>query len=485
VIHLYRFKGLNIVLDTGSGAVHSVSDPVYDILSFCAGGFFSEEKLAGVTGELSAKYPFDRLSEAMAEVCELIASGLLMSPEQPVEEVSPEGRGAVNKAMCLHVAHDCNMRCLYCFADTGGFSGHRSLMSLETGIAAIDFLLEQSGSRRNLEIDFFGGEPLMNFDVVKELVLYGRKREKEYGKNIRFTLTTNGLLLDDKNSVFINEYMDNVILSIDGRPEVNDRMRKTVSGDGTYAHIICKLLQFIKSRKENNYTENNSYGQKVQNDSNLSSASPLRSPLYYVRGTYTRYNKDFSEDVRHLAELGFSNISIEPAVTNTDEPWALTEADLPDLFAEYDRLADIVIESEKTDNPINFFHFKVDLDQGPCVFKRVSGCGAGTAYVAVTPEGDIFPCHQFAGEPEYRLGNVHDDVFENRLFETFESAHIFSKEDCLDCWARYYCSGGCHANALHFNRSLFKPHRLSCELEKKRLECAIGLAAIRISELQH
>jgi uncharacterized protein len=477
VIHLYRFKGLNIVLDVNSGAVHTVSDAVFDILSLCSGSFFSNEQLEKVFGELAEKFPLDRLSEAICEIGELAAGGMLFTHDPKEDDVRTESRGAVIKAMCIHVAHDCNMRCAYCFTDAGGFSGHRALMPLETGKAAIDFLLERSGNRRNLEIDFFGGEPLMNFDVVKNLVFYGRKREKEYGKHIRFTLTTNGLLLDEENTAFINEYIDNVILSIDGRLEVNDRMRKTVSGKGTYSHIIDKLLLFVRSRKENN-----SNGQEASNESDLCSDSPA-SQLYYVRGTYTAYNKDFSEDVLHLAELGFSNISVEPVVTDKNELWALSEADLPDLFTEYDRLADMVMETEGTDNPINFFHFKVDLDQGPCLFKRVSGCGAGTAYVAVTPEGDIYPCHQFAGEPEYKLGNVYDDVFENRLFEMFDGAHIFSKEECRNCWARFYCSGGCHANALHFNGSLYRPHRLSCELEKKRLECAIGLAAIRMTDL--
>ena len=282
-------------------------------------------------------------------------------------------------------------------------------------------------------------------------------------------------MLDDEKTTFINEHMDNVILSIDGRPEVNDRMRKTVDGGGSYSHIAGKLTRFAEARA----------GGKGQKEAAPSNPTPSRgaafgkSPLYYVRGTYTAFNKDFSEDVLHLARLGFANISLEPAVTDRDEPWALGEADLPELFAEYDRLADLVLESEETDEPISFFHFKVDLDQGPCVFKRASGCGAGTEYIAITPEGDIYPCHQFVGDPEYRLGNVNDDHFENRLADTFRKAHIFSKEDCGTCWAKYYCSGGCHANALHANKDLMKPHRLSCELEKKRLECAIGLAAKR------
>jgi six-Cys-in-45 modification radical SAM protein len=460
VVHLYRFKDLNIVLDVNSGAVHAASDAVFDILSFCEGGFLSNEQLAKVFEDLSEEYSIETLSEAMSEIGELVSSGMLLTPDPRQEEITPEGRGAVIKAMCLHVAHDCNMRCAYCFADGGDFSGLRGLMPLQTGKAAIDFLLEQSGSRHNLELDFFGGEPLMNFDVVKELVLYGREREKEYGKHIRFTLTTNGLLLDEMKTEFINEYMDNVILSIDGRQETNDRMRKTVSGEGTYNYIIDNLTRFAEIRKAAVFPKSN---------------------LYYVRGTFTDFNKDFSKDVQHLANLGFSNISIEPAVTDKNDSWALDEKGISELFAEYDRLADIMIVAEEAGKPISFFHFNVDLDQGPCVFKRASGCGAGTAYVAVTPEGDIYPCHQFVGEEEYKLGNVLDDVFENQLFETFEKANIFSKPECQDCWAKFYCSGGCHANALHMNGSLYKPHSLSCELEKKRLEIAIGLVAKRVT----
>ncbi|MCL2111814.1 MAG: thioether cross-link-forming SCIFF peptide maturase [Clostridiales bacterium] len=452
MIHLYRFKDLNIVLDVNSGAVHAVSDTVFDVLSFCDGTPTDDARRGN-------NLPPATLREARDEIDALTAAGLLYSPAPPESDISPEGRGTHIKALCLHAAHDCNMRCAYCFADTGGFSGTRALMPLETGKAAIDFLLVQSGNRRNLEIDFFGGEPLMNFDVVKALVLYGREREKDYGKNIRFTLTTNGLLLDEKNTAFINEHMDNVILSIDGRPEVNDRMRKTVNGEGTYAHIIDRLAQFKNAREAN--------------------GAPGRSPLYYVRGTFTALNKDFAEDVRFLADMGFKNISIEPAVTDRDEPWALTDADLPELFAEYDRLADLILDYDAAGTPISFFHFNVDLSQGPCVYKRASGCGAGTTYAAITPEGDIYPCHQFVGEHTFRLGSVHDNAFHNPLLKAFEKSHIFSKDDCRECWAKYYCSGGCHANALHIEGDMMKPHRLSCELEKKRLECAIGIAAMR------
>jgi uncharacterized protein len=350
------------------------------------------------------------------------------------------------------------MRCEYCFADTGEFQGERSLLPLETGEKAIDFLIANSGNRRNLEIDFFGGEPLMNWDVVKELVAYGREREKEADKHIRFTITTNGLLLDPEKDAFINEHMDNVILSIDGRPEVNDRMRKTVSGEGTYKHIIKNLRRIADARTK-------------------------QGRLYYVRGTYTGLNKDFSEDVAHLVGAGFENVSVEPVVTDSSRPYVLTEDDLPQLYAEYEKLADIYIDRAERGEPFSFFHFNVDLTQGPCVYKRTAGCGAGTEYVAVSPEGDIYPCHQFVGELEYRLGNVKEadgnpGKFENKLYDKFIKAHIGSKEDCRACWAKYYCSGGCHANALHTNGDIMKPHALGCAIEKKRLECAIGIRAV-------
>ncbi|MDR2609921.1 MAG: thioether cross-link-forming SCIFF peptide maturase [Clostridiales Family XIII bacterium] len=442
MIHLFTFKDLNIVTDTESGAVHVVSGTVYDMLS---------------AAEHKKDRPFcvdaSTQREAKEEIEELVREGLLFSEPVPEELVSPELREPVIKAMCLHIAHDCNMRCAYCFAGTGEYSGERSLLPAETGRNAIDFLLEHSGTRRNLEIDFFGGEPLMNFGVVRDLVRYGRERERELGKHIRFTLTTNGLLLDDENSAFINEHMDNVILSIDGRPEVNDRVRRTVAGGGTYEHIIGKLRRFVKAREK-------------------------AGKLYYVRGTYTAYNKDFAEDVAHLASLGFGNVSVEPVVTSAEEDFALTEADIPELCAEYDRLADLMIEREKSGAPLSFFHFNIDLSQGPCVFKRAAGCGAGTEYVAVAANGDLYPCHQFVGEPAYLLGNVNAGNFENRLFDTFNTAHIFSKPACRDCWAKYWCSGGCHANAVHMNGDILRPHELVCALERKRLECAIGLAAL-------
>ena len=452
-------------MDVNSGAVHAVSDPAFDILSFFENHRSDDfdpldvlfEKRdntpteASAIKSLSQKHDEAALQEAFDELKELAASGLLFSKEDTLMELGAETRGAVIKAMCLHAAHDCNMRCAYCFADEGSFSGTRGLLPLETGKRAIDFLLKHSGARRNLEIDFFGGEPLMNFGVVRDLVAYGNLRASGAGKHIRFTVTTNGLLLDEEKSHFINAHMDNVILSIDGRSEVNDRMRKTLSGAGSYAAVIENIKRFAAEREG----------------------------LYYLRGTYTKYNKDFAKDVRHLAEMGFNNISMEPVVAPDGAAYALDASDIPELLAEYDRLTDFCLELVEAGKPLSFFHFNVDLEQGPCVFKRVAGCGAGTEYVAVSPEGDIFPCHQFAGESEYKLGNVHDADFGNGLFELFNQAHIYQKSDCRDCWAKYYCSGGCHANALKINGDILKPHQLGCILERKRLECAIGIAAVR------
>jgi uncharacterized protein len=454
MIHLFKFRDLNIVTDRESGAVHIVSGTVYDMLQESIG-------IEASTEHRAEPATAEELSEARVEIDELIQDGLLFAEPLPEEFVSPENREPVIKAMCLHIAHDCNMRCDYCFAGTGEYSGERSMLSAETGRNAIDFLLTHSGNRKNLEIDFFGGEPLMNFGVVRELVRYGRERESDFGKNIRFTITTNGLLLDDENTTFINEYMDNVILSIDGRPEVNDRLRHTVSGGGTYEHIIEKLLKFAKQRE-------------------------AAGKLYYVRGTYTAYNKDFVKDIEHLAALGFKNISVEPVVAPSEKSYALTDDDLPELLFEYGRLTDLMIERETNGEPLSFFHFNIDLSQGPCIYKRAAGCGAGTEYVAIAADGDIYPCHQFVGEPAYLLGNVNDagiadggTPFENRLFETFNRAHIYRKPACRECWAGYWCSGGCHANAIHLNDDILQPYEIGCVLEKARLEYAIGLAAQR------
>lgn len=445
MIHKYQYKDQYIVLDINSGAVHVVNEIVYDILNY-----YKEKPLGEIPELLTVKYGNNDIAEALEDIKYLVDNEMLYTDDSQVTLDMLEGRGAVIKAMCLHVAHDCNMNCKYCFGDKGAFEGVRSLLSLETGMKAIDFLLVNSGSRRNLEIDFFGGEPLMNFEVIKELVAYGRKAEKVYNKNIRFTITTNGLLLDDAKADYINENMDNVILSIDGRPEVNDNMRRTVNDKGTYEIITRNYLRFVEKRKG----------------------------TYYVRGTFTRENLDFSEDVKHLVDQGFKNVSVEPVVTDPSFGYALQDDDKELIFKEYDKLTDLYLDYAKKGQKFEFFHFNLDLTQGPCVVKRVSGCGAGTEYVAVSPEGDIYPCHQFVGNQDFKLGNLYADHFENNRYDEFNKAHIYNKEKCRECWAKFYCSGGCHANAFHMNHDILKPYELGCELEKKRIECAIAIKAI-------
>lgn len=451
MIHKYQYKDRYIVLDVNSGAVHAVNDIVYDILDY-----YKEKSAEDITELLADMYPTEKILEALDDIRYLVENEMLYTDDSQVTLNMLEGRGAVIKAMCLHVAHDCNMTCKYCFGDTGAFDGVRSMLQLETGKKAIDFLLKHSGSRRNLEIDFFGGEPLMNFDTVRKLVAYGREAEKTLGKNIRFTITTNGLLLDDEKADYINENMDNVILSIDGRPEVNDKMRRTVNGKGTYDIITKNYHRFVEKRKG----------------------------TYYVRGTFTRENLDFSEDVKHLADQGFRNVSVEPVVTDQSFSYALQNEDKEAILREYDRLTDLYLEYAEEGRKFEFFHFNVDLNQGPCIVKRVSGCGAGTEYVAVSPEGDIYPCHQFVGNPDFRLGNLNDEEFINKRYDEFNRAHIYNKEKCRNCWAKFYCSGGCHANAYHVNHDILVPYELGCEMEKKRIECAIAIKVILSDEEQ-
>ncbi len=445
MIHKYNYQDQYIVLDVNSGAVHVVNEIVYDILDL-----YQDHTKEEIVSALNGKYDSSNLMEAVEDIAYLVDEGMLFTDDSQITMDMLEGRGAIIKAMCLHVAHDCNMTCKYCFGDKGAFEGQRLLLSIETGKKAIDFLLAQSGTRRNLEIDFFGGEPLMNFEVIKELVSYGREAEKPYGKNIRFTITTNGLLLDDAKADYINEHMDNVILSIDGRREVNDTMRRTVNDKGTYDIIIDNYRRFVEKR----------------------------NGTYYVRGTFTRNNLDFAADVKHLVDLGFKNVSVEPVVTDLSYDYALQEEDTDSILKEYDKLTELFLDYAKEGKTFEFFHFNVDLNQGPCVVKRVSGCGAGTEYVAVSPEGDIYPCHQFVGNTDFRLGNLTDDKFENKLYDEFNQAHIYNKEKCNECWAKFYCSGGCHANAYHMNQDMRKPYELGCDLEKKRIECAIAIKAI-------
>ncbi len=442
MIHKFTQGGMFFVLDVNSGAVHAVDEIVYDVLDF-----YPNSKPIEIIKSLKEKYAEDKVKECIEEVDYLIEHEMLFADDAYVNNIEFANRSPVIKAMCLHIAHDCNLRCEYCFASQGDFEGDRSLMSLEVGKKALDLLVSHSGNRRNLEVDFFGGEPLMNFEVVKELVHYGRSLEEANNKHFRFTITTNGVLLNDDNIAFINEHMDNVVLSIDGRKEVNDRMRYTITGGGSYDIILPKFKKLLESRPKNK--------------------------SYYMRGTYTKYNLDFSKDVLHFVDEGFPSTSVEPVVTEPGIPYALTEEDLPILFEQYEKLAEEMVERKGTEKEFQFFHFAIDLKQGPCVIKRLTGCGAGSEYIAITPQGDIYPCHQFVGKEEFKMGNVLAGILDFGLTSEFKNAHVLNKEKCRSCWAKYYCSGGCHANAYNFNNDIYKPYELGCELEKKRIECSI------------
>lgn len=453
MIHKYKLNGYNIVLDVNSGGVHLVDELTYDLLDNVAPPFETECP-ESVIEKLSRFYHREDIVSCYDEIRELYEEKILFS-EDDYEKFAKYSVASPVKAMCLLVAMDCNLRCEYCFASTGDYSMGRKVMSFETGKKALDFLLENSKDRENLEVDFFGGEPLMNWEVVKQLVEYGRSKEKEYGKRFRFTITTNGMLLDEEKADFINREMSNVVMSIDGRKDVNDRVRKRVDGTGCYDKIVEKYLMLANKRNFENY---------------------------YVRGTFTKYNLDFADDVFHLYELGFDQISVEPVVCAHDEKYAITERELPAVFTEYERLAKLIIDSRAQGKRFNFFHFMLDLDQGPCAIKRLRGCGSGNEYVAVTTEGDIYPCHQFAGIPEYLMGNIHTGEFDTEMKDRFAKAHIYTKEDCRKCWARFYCSGGCNANNHIYAGDILNAHKLSCEIQKKRLECAIMIKAAEAAE---
>jgi uncharacterized protein len=419
---------------------------MYDVIALFEG--HTEEE---IIASLSEQYPAGEIQEAIDEVKQLRDNEELFTEDSYEQRIIDfKKRPTVVKALCLHIAHDCNLACQYCFAEEGEYHGRRALMSYETGKQALDFLIANSGNRRNLEVDFFGGEPLLNFDVVKQLVAYGREQEKLHDKHFRFTLTTNGVLLNDEIMAFANAEMDNVVLSIDGRKEVNDRMRPFRKGAGSYDLIVPKFQKFAQSRNQERY---------------------------YVRGTFTHYNTDFSEDVLHLADLGFKQISVEPVVAQPDEPYALTEEDLPVLFAQYDKLAAEMVRRKKEGKAFNFFHFMIDLEGGPCVYKRLSGCGSGTEYLAVTPWGDLYPCHQFVGIDEFKMGTVWDGVTASELRDEFKCCNVYAKEKCRNCFARFYCSGGCAANSYNFHGSITDAYDLGCELQKKRIECAIMIKA--------
>lgn len=446
MIHKFSMDGINIVMDVDSGAVHIVDNVVYEIVDD-----FKELSEKEIFEKYHNKFSEEEIKEALEEIKELEKEEMLFT-EDDYEFVLPKvtNRNPVVKALCLHVAHDCNLKCKYCFAEEGEYHGKRSLMSAEVGKAAIDFIIKSSGARKNLEIDFFGGEPLMNFDVVKEIVEYGREQEKLHNKNFRFTITTNGILLDDEKMDYINKHMHNVVLSLDGRKEVNDNMRPKAGGQGSYETIVPKFQKLADSRNQTDY---------------------------FVRGTFTKHNLDFAKDVMHLADLGFKQISVEPVVAEDEMDYAITEKDIPIIYDEYENLAKLIHKSRQEGKWFNFFHFNIDLKGGPCVVKRLAGCGSGTEYLAVTPEGDLYPCHQFVGKEEFKMGTVYEGVKDEKRREEFEGCNVYSKPDCKVCWAKFYCSGGCAANAYQYGGSILSQYKTGCELQKKRIECAIYLKA--------
>lgn len=445
MIHKFKQGGMYFALDVNSGAIHVLDALSYELIDASLESD-SQTLYAQLPDDLKNVYSVNDVEECFNEIKELSSDGQLNTDDRYLDDFTKFEKKPVVKAMCLHIAHDCNIRCQYCFASQGDFKGERSMMSLEVGKKALKYLCENSGSRKNLEVDFFGGEPLMNFEVVKSLVDYGRSLESEYNKRFRFTLTTNGVLLTDEIIDYANEHMENVVLSIDGRREVNDRMRYTISGGGTYDLIIPKFKKLVEKR-----------GDKT----------------YYVRGTFTKFNTDFAKDVIHMADLGFKLTSVEPVVTTPNMPYALSESDLETINGQYEALAEELLARQGTDKEFKFFHFLMDLNQGPCAIKRISGCGAGTEYLAVTPEGDLYPCHQFVGDERFKIGDVDHGVQNKELVSTFNQTHVYTKEACKSCWAKFYCSGGCHANAFNFNDSLLVPYSLGCEMEKKRIECSI------------
>ncbi len=451
MVHQYKNNGYNIVLDVNSGAVHVVDDAAYDVISLWETHTKDEimQRLKPSYGEVSVR-------EAIEETASLIKDGTLFTEDDYEDYIlDVTKRKTVVKALCLHISHDCNLKCRYCFAEEGEYHGKRALMPFETGKAALDFLIANSGGRRNLEVDFFGGEPTLNFQVVKDLVAYGRAKEKIYDKKFRFTLTTNGVLLNDEIMEFANREMSNVVLSIDGRQEVNDKMRPFPDGSGSYSLIAPKFQKFADSRGQTGY---------------------------YVRGTFTHENLDFSKDALHLADMGFQQISVEPVVAPQTDCFAIREEDLPQLFDEYDRLAAEMVERRKQGKGFCFFHFMIDLEGGPCVAKRLSGCGSGTEYLAVTPWGDLYPCHQFVGNEAFLMGTVWEGVTDTALRDTFKSCNVYSKDKCRTCFAKFYCSGGCAANSFHFHGDIHHTYEIGCELQKKRIECAIMIKAAEAFE---
>lgn len=464
MIHQYQNNGYNIVLDVNSGAVHVVDQEAYDVIAVLneMNAEHTPETLKASETEtvlkekLGDRYTEEDLKDILEAVTELTEQGRLFTKDIYENLIGiVKQRKTVVKALCLHIAHDCNLACQYCFAEEGEYHGRRALMSYEVGKKALDFLVANSGSRRNLEVDFFGGEPLMNWKVVKELVAYGRELEKQYDKHFRFTLTTNGVLLNEEVQEFVNREMDNVVLSLDGRKEVNDRMRPFRNGKGSYDLIVPKFQKLAESRNQEKY---------------------------YIRGTFTRNNLDFSNDIMHFADLGFKQMSIEPVVGDESDPYAIREEDLPKIREEYDKLAKMMIEREKEGKGFNFFHFMIDLNGGPCVAKRLSGCGSGTEYLAVTPWGDLYPCHQFVGQDDFLMGNVDDGIVKPEIADDFRSCNVYSKDKCRNCFAKFYCSGGCMANSYNFHGTIHDTYEIGCEMQRKRVECAIMMKAALADE---
>ena len=453
MIHQYKFGGQNIVLDVCSGGVHVVDDLAYDLISMFE-SHTKEETVNKLTEKYSEEVTRDEVMECWEQVGQLKKAGMLFSEDsfEPLQDELKRRSEGIVKALCLHVAHSCNLNCEYCFASQGKYSGERALMSFETGKRALDFLIEHSGPRRNLEVDFFGGEPLMNWQVVKDLVKYARSVEKQHSKNFRFTLTTNGMLIDDEVIEFSNREMSNVVLSLDGRREIHDRYRVDYEGRGSWDRIVPKFQEFVKRRGDKNY---------------------------YIRGTFTHANPDFLKDIETMLDLGFTELSMEPVVAAENDPASLTKEDISVVKEQYEKLALLMLDREKEGRPFTFYHYMIDLKDGPCVYKRISGCGSGTEYMAVTPWGDLYPCHQFVGDEKFRLGDVWNGVNNVEMTDEFRACNVYSRQECRECWARLYCSGGCAANAYHASGSVNGIYEKGCELFKKRMECAIWLEVMK------
>ena len=455
MIHQYRLGGYNIVLDVCSGSVHAVDDVAYDII-----GLFESREREDVLRTVGEKYPnltAGELAECYDQVAALRDAGKLFTPDtyEPMAGRLKEKTAGVVKALCLHVAHTCNLNCAYCFASQGKYHGDRAIMSYEVGKQALDFLIAHSGSRKNLEVDFFGGEPLMNFQVVKDLVAYARSVEKQYNKNFRFTLTTNGILIDDDVIDFANRECSNVVLSLDGRKEIHDRFRVDYAGKGSWERIVPKFQKLVEARGGKNY---------------------------YMRGTFTHANPDFLQDIQQMLDLGFTELSMEPVVCAAGDPSALTEEDLPIVLEQYEKLAELMLQRDREGRPFTFYHYMLDLQHGPCIYKRISGCGSGTEYMAVTPWGDLYPCHQFVGEEKFKLGDIYQGVTNHEAQAEFAACNVYAHPECRDCWARLYCSGGCAANAYHATGSVTGVYEYGCRLFRKRMECAILVAVVRALE---